>query len=138
MPGRLSGKTAIVTGAGAGFGEGIAKKFVEEGANVLIWDINPSTAAKVAAALDTTGTQTLPFTGDVSNAADWDRALEEALRKWGALDVLVNNAGVVYPATPSIEVCPATEKKSLSSCYCGLGMWAATDERCSAGPRRGI
>lgn len=105
MPGRLQGKTAIITGAGAGFGAGIAKKFVEEGANVLVWDINPSTPSEVAKQLDSSGKQTLPFTGDVSNPADWDRALGEVLAKWEGLDVVVNNAGVVHRAMPSILVC---------------------------------
>ena len=106
MPGRLSGKTAIVTGAGAGFGAGIAAKFVAEGANVLVWDIDPRTPAQVAAALDATSKQTHPFVGDVSEPADWERALREVRAKWGGLDVLVNNAGVVYASTPSIEVGP--------------------------------
>lgn len=108
MPGRLRGKTAIITGAGSGFGAGIAKKFVEEGANVFIWDINPSTPSEVAKALDSSGKQTLAFTGDVSNPADWDRALGEVLAKWEGLDVLVNNAGVVHRAMPSILVCDSS------------------------------
>ena len=93
-----------MTGGGAGFGAGIAKKFVEEGANVLIWDINPSTPSQVATTLDATGTHTLPFVGDVSAAADWERALRDVCARWGGLDVLVNNAGVVYASAPSIEV----------------------------------
>jgi 3-oxoacyl-[acyl-carrier protein] reductase len=105
MPGRLQNKTAIITGAGSGFGAGIAKKFVEEGANVLVWDIDPSTPSKVSNELDSSGQQTLAFTGDVSNARDWDRALKEVLGKWDGLDVVVNNAGVVYSSMPSILVC---------------------------------
>lgn len=104
MPGRLQNKTAIVTGSGSGFGAGIAKKFVEEGANVLVWDINPTTPSEVAKQLDPTGKQTVPFVGDVTSPADWDRALGEVLAKWEGLDVVVNNAGVVHVAMPSILV----------------------------------
>ena len=65
---RLHGKTAIVTGAGSGFGAGIARKFAAEGARVLVADLNPETAASVAAEIGGT-----PCAVDVSRATAWRR-----------------------------------------------------------------
>jgi 3-oxoacyl-[acyl-carrier protein] reductase len=92
MSKRLAGKVAIVTGGGAGFGLGIVQKFVLEGANVLIWDINEASAKELADSLP--GGLTVAFGGDVSQIQDWEKALKIALDTWGGLDVVVNNAGV--------------------------------------------
>ncbi|KAL1963346.1 hypothetical protein VTN77DRAFT_8467 [Rasamsonia byssochlamydoides] len=102
MPGRLAEKVAIVTGAGQGFGEGITKKFIEEGAKVVLVDINTANAERVAAA-QPPGTAVF-VTGDVSVEADWRKAIDTALAQFGQVDVVVNNAGVVNIAMPSIEV----------------------------------
>ncbi|KAJ3518954.1 hypothetical protein NM208_g14317 [Fusarium decemcellulare] len=90
--GRLDGKVAIVTGAAAGFGEGIAKHFVDEGAKVLVCDINEAAGEKVAATSDSLAFQTM----NVSKAADWQEAVDKAIQLWGKLDILVNNAGTSY------------------------------------------
>lgn len=97
MPGRLSGKVAIVTGAGFGFGEGITKKFVEEGAKVVMVDINVANGERVAAA-QPAGTVVF-VAGDVSVEADWQKVVDRALAEFGQIDVVVNNAGVVNKAT---------------------------------------
>jgi hypothetical protein len=102
MPGRLDKKVCIITGGGSGFGKGIVEKFVAEGAKVLIWDIHPTYSNDLAAALPK-GT-CVPFTGDVSKADDWTKALETVLDEWGVLDVVVNNAGVVHRSASSITV----------------------------------
>ncbi|KAH6697167.1 hypothetical protein F5X68DRAFT_272187 [Plectosphaerella plurivora] len=90
--GRLDNKIAIVTGAAGGFGEGIAKHFAEEGAKVLICDINTEAGEKVAASSDAFAFQTM----NVTKAADWDAAVENAVQLWGRVDILVNNAGTSY------------------------------------------
>ncbi|KIW08831.1 uncharacterized protein PV09_00761 [Verruconis gallopava] len=102
MSGRLQGKVTIVTGGGAGFGRGIVEKFVLEGSKVLIWDIHPTSAEELAKALPENTCAS--FVGDVSRLEDWEKALQSVLDKWGALDVVVNNAGVVHAATPSIDL----------------------------------
>lgn len=100
-PGRLEGKVAIVTGGGTGFGEGIVIKYAFEGAKVVVVDINEETAKKVATA-QAPGS-CVGIKGDVSSEADWKVALDTAINTFGQLDVVVNNAGVIYKACSSIE-----------------------------------
>jgi 3-oxoacyl-[acyl-carrier protein] reductase len=97
--------TAIVTGAGQGFGEGIARRFVEEGARVLVVDINADTAAKVAADLNAEHQGAArAHVGDVSQLAEMQAMVETATETWGALDILVNNAGVTHRNKPMLDV----------------------------------
>src|SRR5438105_14240522 len=86
---RLQGKTAIVTGGGSGFGEGIVRKFVVEGAKVLIADRDEANAQRVSEA---TGAAWLR--ADVSQAADVRAMVAAAVERFGVLDILVNNAGI--------------------------------------------
>jgi 3-oxoacyl-[acyl-carrier protein] reductase len=88
---RLQGKTAIITGAGSGFGAGIACKFVSEGARVVIADINAEAAKTIASELDAT-----PCTVDVSKAVSVNAMVEFALSNLGHVDIIVNNAGVTH------------------------------------------
>jgi 3-oxoacyl-[acyl-carrier protein] reductase len=92
---RLQGKRAIVTGGGSGFGEGIVKKFVAEGAAVLIADLDEAAAQRVAAA---TGAKAIRV--DVADAADVKRLAEAAEAQLGGIDILVNNAGVGHTPQP--------------------------------------
>jgi 3-oxoacyl-[acyl-carrier protein] reductase len=96
---RLQGKRAIVTGGGSGFGEGIVRKFVAEGAQVLIADRDEAGAQRVAAA---TGAHAERI--DVSNAADVRRMVDAAFDRLGGLDILVNNAGVGHVPQPLEEL----------------------------------
>jgi 3-oxoacyl-[acyl-carrier protein] reductase len=96
---RLKGKTAIVTGAGSGFGEGIAKRFAQEGAKVIVNDINAQGGERVAREV---GGQFV--LGDVTKAADWAKLVQAA----GAnLDIVVNNAGWTHRNKPYLEVTEA-------------------------------
>ena len=90
---RLEGKVAIVTGGGSGFGEGIAAKFVAEGAKVLIADRDAAGGARVAKAL---GANTRSVCTDVANAHDVTTMFDAAQDHFGRLDILVNNAGVSH------------------------------------------
>ena len=92
---RLQGKAAIVTGGGSGFGEGIVRKFVAEGARVLIADRDAQGAERVAAA---TGAAALQV--DVAHAADVKHMIDAAFERLGGLDILVNNAGVGHLPQP--------------------------------------
>jgi 3-oxoacyl-[acyl-carrier protein] reductase len=99
---RLRDKIAIVTGAGSGFGEGIAKRFAEEGAKVLVADINAEGGKRVAAAVHGEFVQ-----ADVTRSADWARLVQSATGKFGRLDIVVNNAGWTHRRKPYLEVSEA-------------------------------
>ena len=94
---RLKDKVAVVTGAGSGFGEGIATKFVAEGAKVIVADRHGDAAARVAAAL---GSDAHAVTADVSNAGDVAAMIDAAQSRFGGIDILVNNAGIGHKPQP--------------------------------------
>ena len=89
---RLNGKRAIVTGAASGFGAGIAKKFIEEGAEVIIADLNEKMARKVALDL---GERAYPFLVDVSKSKSVAKLKDFSLSH-GIPDIIVNNAGITH------------------------------------------
>lgn len=92
---RLDGKIAIITGAARGMGAAIARRFVEEGAKVVLGDVRTDELAATAAAIEVDApgsTQTLAL--DVTNDGDWHKAVALAVERFGGLHVLVNNAGV--------------------------------------------
>lgn len=90
---RLADKVAVVTGAGSGFGRGIAEAFAAEGAKVVVADIDTARAGEVAA---TIGDAALPVAADVSKAGDVARLVEAATNAFGGLDIIVNNAGITH------------------------------------------
>ncbi len=101
---RLKNKIAIVTGAGSGFGEGIARRFVEEGCKVIVNDLKPEGGERVAKEILSTGGQAKFVQGDVSKAADWDRLLKATLEAYGNLDIVINNAGTTHRNQPLLDV----------------------------------
>ena len=98
---RLKDKTAIVTGAGSGFGKGIAMRFAKEGARVGVIDINAEAAREVASQI---GDSAFAMEADVSIDRDVSRMVQEALDRWGQLNILVNNAGTTHRNQPMTEV----------------------------------
>ena len=96
---RLENKVALVTGSGAGIGEATAKRFAEEGARVVVTDIDRESAERVAREISEAGGQAIARYQDVSEEAAWDALIDEVVDTWGKLDVLVNNAGIVIQGT---------------------------------------
>ena len=90
MPGKLEGRTALVTGGGRGIGEAICRRFAEEGARVAVADIDADTAAATSADLPVPG---LPVRMDVSSTRDVREGVGRVAAEFGRLDILVNNAG---------------------------------------------
>lgn len=98
---RLEGKRAIVTGGASGFGAGIARRFAEEGARVIVADLNGDAARALAAEL---GDAELGVKVDVSSAPDVAALAETANRLLGGVDIVVNNAGVGHTPQPLDEL----------------------------------
>lgn len=98
--GRLQDKVAVVTGAGQGFGQGIAECFAREGAKLALVDVQGDKAAAVAASLP----QAFGLAADVSKASDVAASVEATLARFGRVDILVNNAGISHRNRPMLEV----------------------------------
>jgi 3-oxoacyl-[acyl-carrier protein] reductase len=101
---RLNGKVAIVTGAGSGFGEGIAKRFAEEGASVVVNDVEAARGERVARAIGASGGRAKACAGDVSSDADVGKLVRYAIDAFGDLDIVVNNAGTTHRNRPMLDV----------------------------------
>ncbi|KZM20112.1 uncharacterized protein EKO05_0007514 [Ascochyta rabiei] len=122
--GRLDGKVAIVTGAGSGFGAGIALRYAAEGCKVLVCDINEK-GGQATAAKDE---QNLVFHKmDVTKRADWDSTMQAVKDKFGRCDILVNNAGWSYVNKPTVEVTEEEFERvfdvNVKGVYLGCQAW---------------
>lgn len=92
--GRLEGKVALISGGARGQGEAEARLFTREGAGVVFGDILDAEGEKVEAEINETGGDAKYIHLDVTDEADWDSAVKEAVNSYGKLDILVNNAGI--------------------------------------------
>ena len=110
---RLKNKSIIVTGAGSGIGEGIAKQLASEGASVLVNDVNTAMGEAVAAAIVKTGGVASFFHADVTNSAQVKALITEAVKRYGKLDVMVNNAGWTHRNQPALDV----SEDDFDKCY---------------------
>jgi NAD(P)-dependent dehydrogenase (short-subunit alcohol dehydrogenase family) len=96
MGDRLRGKVAFITGAGAGMGREAAVLFAEEGGKIIVADIDQAAAAETVKKAEAAGGQAVAVAGDVALEADVQRMIGEGVRKFGALHILYNNAGVLW------------------------------------------
>ena len=102
---RLQDKVAIVTGAGGGFGEGIARRFAAQGAKLVIADLDLAAAERVATSI---GPAAFALKGDVARGPDVQSMVDAAVRQFGCLDIVVNNAGTTHRNQPMLGVDEAT------------------------------
>ena len=117
---RVKDKVIIVTGSGGGIGEGIAKRLAQEGARVVVNDIQRPLGEKVVAEITAAGGEAIFVPADVTKTAEVKALVEAAVDRWGRLDVMVNNAGWTHRNRPALEVseeefdrCFAVNMKSI-------------------------
>jgi 3-oxoacyl-[acyl-carrier protein] reductase len=101
---RVNNKSIIVTGAGNGFGESIAKRLAAEGAQVIVNDIDAANGERVAADIVAAGGQAFFFAADVTKTADMKALVAAAVERHGKLDTMVNNAGWTHKNQPALDV----------------------------------
>ncbi|MED5019131.1 glucose 1-dehydrogenase [Paenibacillus chibensis] len=92
--GRVSGKVAIVTGAAGGMGKADAILLAQEGAKVVVTDIQEDKVNEVVAEINNNGGEAMGFRHNVTSEEEWQHIVDETVKKWGKIDVLVNNAGI--------------------------------------------
>ena len=113
MSQRVKNKSVIVTGSGGGIGEGIAKRLAEQGAQVIVNDIDPLRGEQVAAAIRSDGGLASFFAADVTRSDQVAALVAAAVERHGRLDVMVNNAGWTHRNRPALEV----SEDQFDKCY---------------------
>lgn len=93
---RLEGKVALITGAGAGIGKTTALRFAQEGAKVIVTDINLDNVTQTASEIEQAGGSAAAFKHDVSSEDDWKQIVEASVKQFGSIDILFNNAGIYF------------------------------------------
>jgi 3-oxoacyl-[acyl-carrier protein] reductase len=91
----LKDKVCLITGAARGLGEAIARRFLDAGARLMLWDLNGEAAGKLAASLDPSGRRVLAQRVDVTAEGEVQAAMDQAVEHFGRIDVLVNCAGII-------------------------------------------
>jgi NAD(P)-dependent dehydrogenase (short-subunit alcohol dehydrogenase family) len=116
---QFSGKVAVITGGGMGIGEAMARAFAGEGADVIIADINLQSAGKVVKDVERMGRKGLAIQTDVSVREDVDQLVDETLRAFGKIDILINNAGITQLPLSILELPVETWERVTNVDYKG-------------------
>jgi 3-oxoacyl-[acyl-carrier protein] reductase len=101
---KLSGKVALITGAGSGFGRATAILFAKEGAKIVVADLNPDTAQETVSIIAGQGGDAIAVKADVSVARDCEAMIKAAMDKYGKLNILHNNAGIPQVMTSLVDI----------------------------------
>ncbi len=110
---RFDGRVALITGGGNGIGREVALVLANSGADIAITDLDRQSGEETAQLVRAEGRECLVIEADVSIPADCERAVDETVRKFGRLDIQINNAGISKP-TPSIEMSPDLWNRIIS------------------------
>ncbi|RRJ83215.1 glucose 1-dehydrogenase [Aestuariirhabdus litorea] len=122
MSQRLDNRVAWVTGGGSGIGQALCLRFAEEGARVVVTDIDLLAAEAVAAQIDALGGQAIACQQDVTSEARWAELAAELEERLGPIEVLVNNAGIAIPGSvesATLEQWQQTQRVNLESVFLG-------------------
>ena len=127
MAGRLDGKSALISGGASGLGEAQAILYAREGASVLIGDVQAEKGESVVAAITSEGGKAAFIHLDVTDADNWDKAVADAVARFGKLTTLVNNAGIFHPGGIVDETREGWDRMiAINQTAVFLGMKAAT------------
>ena len=110
---RVQNKSIIVTGSGGGIGEGIAKRLAQEGARIIVNDVNVALGQKVVADILAAGGYASFFSADVTRSDEVRALVQAAVDRHGVLDVMINNAGWTHRNRPALEV----SEDEFDKCY---------------------
>lgn len=119
---RVENKVALVTGGGSGIGEAICIRLAQEGAVVIVADINEESAKSVSDGICNSGGKAQSVLQDVTSEQRWTIVIADIIEQYGRLDVLVNNAGIVIVGTAedtSLDDWQTTQKVNLESVFLG-------------------
>lgn len=119
MGNRLRGKTALVTGAGGGIGAAIVRKFVAEGANVVLNDLSGQAITRVIDSLGVEASHTFRYAADHASEIEVEAMMREVQRAFGGLDILVNNAFGAFNDTTVTDLAEADWDRTLAACLKG-------------------
>ena len=134
MAGRLDGKVALVSGAASGIGAAHARVFAAEGAKLVAGDLQEEKGRAVVEAVNASGGEAVFVHLDVTRQADWERAVGEAVSRFGKLTTLINNAGIYWPRGTEEETLEGWNTMiSVNQTGVWLGMKAAVPAMREAG-----
>ena len=134
----LDGKVAIVTGGGSGIGRAIAVRYGREGARVVIADIDRAAAGKASAEIEAEGGEALAVECDVSNDEACDGLFQAALNRFGTVDVLVNNAGLIDTERHFLEADRRWWQRIIDVNLTGVFNCSVRAAKVMAAARRGV